>query len=184
MKKVLSLCVACLLLVGMMACAGVSVSAATPKEEIIAAAKAALPDAYEAKYLPTLENVLSQIDVTAEQADEVIAAIAKAKEAIKTDKGDSLSEYTTAEREAVLAQLDVACASLGITYKLVDAENPAHEADMDCKIYNAAGKEIGSVDADIKKTNAPDMTAFAALVAMLALAAGAAVYGKKLVASR
>lgn len=184
MKKVLSVCIACLLLVGMMACAGVSVSAATPKEEIIAAAKAALPDAYEAKYLPTLENVLSQITVTADQADEVIAAIEEAKESVKTDKGDSASEYTQAEREAVLAQVDVACTALGITYEIVDAENPTHKDDVDCKIYNAAGKEIGSVDADVKKTNAPDMTAFAALVAMLALAAGAAVYGKKLVASR
>ncbi len=184
MKKVLSVCIACLLLVGMMACAGVSVSAATPKEEIVAAAKAALPDAYEAKLLPMMENILSQITVTADQADEVIAAIEKAKAAIKTDKGDSLSEYTGEEVAAVVAQLDVACASLGITYKLVDAENPTHKDDMDCIFYNAAGKEIGSVDTDVKKTNAPDMTAFAALVAMLALAAGAAVYGKKLVASR
>ena len=63
MKKVISLFAACLLLVGMMAFAGVSASAATPKEEIVAAVKAAMPDKYEAEYLPALENILSQIAI-------------------------------------------------------------------------------------------------------------------------
>ena len=75
MKKVISLFAACLLLVGMMAVAGFSASAATPKEDIVAAVKDAMPDKYEEQYLPMLENVLNQIDVTAEQAEEVIGSV-------------------------------------------------------------------------------------------------------------
>lgn len=182
MKKVLSLVAVCLLLVGMV---GFTVSAATPKEDIVAAVKEAMPDAYESKYLPTVENVLSQIDVTAEQAEAVIANIAAAKAAVKEDKGESLSEYTRAEIEAVLAEFDAACTTLGLKYEFVDAENPAHEGDVICKVYKADGTLIGTIDGEgVKKTNAPEQNGVAmiVLVSALALAAGAAVYGKKIAA--
>lgn len=182
MKKVLSLIAACLLLVGMV---GFSVSAATPKEDIIAAAKEAMPDAYESKYMPTIENVLSQIDVTAEQAEAVIANIGEAKAAIKEDKGDSLSEYSGVEIDAVLTEFDAACTTLGLKYEFVEAENPAQVGDNVVNIYKADGALIGSIDGDgVKKTNASEQNGVAVivLVSALALAASAAVFGKKIAA--
>ena len=187
MKKVLSLCVACLLLVGMFAVAGFSASAASPKESIIAAAKAAIPSKYEKNYLATMENVLQQIDVTEAQAEAVIANINAAKAAVQADKGASLSEYTPAEVQGILDNFDAACTTLGLTYKLVPAENPQHEGDVDCQIFLANGQQIASLNGDVvKKTNAPESgMAFAALAGVLVLAAvAAAVYSKKLAASR
>ncbi len=187
MKKVISLCVACLLLVGMMAVAGFSASAATPKEEIVAAAKELIPSKYESQYLPTMENVLSQIDVTAEQADAVIAYMTAAKAAIQSDKGGSLSDYTADEINAVLDNFGRACETLHLTYELVDAENPQYKGDVICIIYLENGTKIATIDGDaVKKTDAPE-TNVALMVALgvLALAvAGSAVYGKKLLASR
>ncbi len=187
MKKIISLAAACLLLVGMMAFAGFSASAATPKEEIVAAVKANMPDKYEAQYIPTLENVLSQIDVTAEQAEEVIGYVEAAKAAIESDKGGSLSDYSQAEIRAVLDNFDKACTALGLTYEIVDAENPAHKADVECIIYLEDGTKIGSVDGDgVKKTDVAETNTMLMVLfgAFVAVTAGAAVYGKKLVASR
>ncbi len=183
MKKVLSLVAVCLLLVAMMS-VGFAASAATPKEEIVAAVKAAMPDAYESKYLPTVENVLSQIEVTDAQAKAVIANIEAAKAAVKEDKGESLSEYPAAEAKVVLANFDEACETLGLTYKLVDSKNPDHEGDLVAEFY-FGDKAIGDIDGEpIKKTNAPETNAAAviAFVGALALAAGAAVCGKKVAA--
>ena len=180
MKKVLSLLAVCLLLVGMV---GFSASAATPKEEIIAAAKAALPDEYEAQYMPAIENVLSQIDVTAEQAEAVIANIDAAKAAIKEDKGSSASEYAPAEVEAVMAEFDEACTTLGLTYELVDAENPAHPGDQVVKIEKADGTALGEVDGEgVKKTAESNVAMIAMLGGALVLAAAAAFCGKKIAA--
>ncbi len=187
MKKAFSLLAVCVLLVGMMACVGFSASAATPKEDIVAAVKAAMPEAYQSKYLPTLENVLSQIDVTAEQAEKVIANIEAAKAAIESDKGESLHDYSEAERKAVLNNFDEACTTLGLTYKFVDAENPVHEGDSVCKVYTANGTQIATIDGEgVKKTDAPEsnMALVLALLGAMALCGGAAIYGKKLVASR
>lgn len=187
MKKVISLFAACLLLVGMMAFAGFSASAATPKEDIVAAVKAAMPDKYEDQYLPMLENVLSQIDVTAEQAEKVIGYVDTVKAAIKADKGASLSEYSKEEAAVVLDNFDKACTTLGLTYEFVDAEDPDHEGDVDCIIYLEEGTKIGSVDGDgVKKTGAPETNTALMVVfgAFVVVAAGAAVYGKKLLASR
>ena len=187
MKKVLSLFAACLLLVGMMAFAGFSASAATPKEDIVAAVKEAMPDKYEDQYLPMMENVLSQIEVTAEQAEEVIGYIANVKAAITEDKGPSLSEYTAAEIEIVLDNFDRACTALGLTYEFVDSENPQHAGDVDCIIYLQNGTKLGSFDGDgVKKTDAPENNTALMVVfgAFAVVAAGAAVYGKKLLASR
>ncbi len=187
MKKALSLLAVCVLLVGMMACATFSVSAATPKEEIVATVKEVLPEAYQSKYLPMLENVLKQIEVSAEQAQEVVSYVKAAAAAIESDKGVSLSEYTNAEQAAVLDNFDKACTVLGLTYKFEESENPQHVGDSIVKVYKADGTAVGAFDGEgVKKTDAPEsnLALVFALVGALALAAGAGVYGKKLTASR
>ena len=104
MKKVMSIVLACVLLVSMMVLSIVPVSAATPKEDIIAAVKANVSAEIFEKYLPTIENTSQQVEVTAEQAENVIANIEAAKEAVKEDKGDSLSEYAEEERKVILKE--------------------------------------------------------------------------------
>lgn len=184
MKKVLSIVSACLVLVGVVAMMVAPVSAATPKEDIIAKAKELIPAAYQAEYLPMLENVLQQVEVDAEQAKAVIANMEAAKAAVKEDKGDSMSDYTNAEQKAVLAEVKVACTTLGLTCEITPAENPDHEGDVDFYVYKDEQK-IADVDLDVKKTNTSVDTTMIVMASLLVVvAAGAAVYGKKLVASR
>lgn len=184
MKKVLSIISACLVLVGVVAMMVAPVSAATPKEDIIAKAKELIPAAYQAEYLPMLENVLQQVEVDAEQAAAVIKNMETAKAAVKEDKGDSMSDYTNAEQKAVLAEMKDACTTLGLTCEVTPAENPTHKGDVDFYVYKDEQK-IADVDFDIKKTNTSvDYTMITVAALLVVVAAGAAVYGKKLVASR
>ena len=184
MKKVLSIISACLILVGIMAMAIAPVSAATPKEDIIAAAKEQIPAKYHEEYLPMLENVLQQVEVNAEQAAAVIENMKAAKAAIPEDKGASLSEYTAEQQKIVVAEVKDACTTLGLTCEVTPAENPTHEGDVDFYIYKDAQK-IADIDLDVKKTNTSvDYTMIVVASLLVVVAAGAAVYGKKLVASR
>ncbi len=184
MKKVLSIVSACLVLVGVVAMMVAPVSAATPKEEIIAKAKELIPAAYQAEYLPMLENVLQQVEVDADQAAAVIKNMEAAKAAVKEDKGDSLSDYTNAEQKAVITEVKDACTTLGLTCEFTPAEDPTHEGDVDFYVYKE-GTKIADIDLDVKKTNTSvDYTMITVASLLVVVAAGAAVYGKKLVASR
>lgn len=184
MKKVLSVVSACLVLAVVMVLAIAPVSAATPKEDIMAEAKKLIPTAYQAEYLPMLENVLQQIEVTADQATAVIGHMNAAAAAVTEDKGPSVSDYSAAEQKAVLAEIEGACTALGLTYEITPAENPTHPNDVDFYLY-ADGKKIADIDLDVQKTNtAVDYTMIVVAGALIVLAAGAAVYGKKLSASR
>lgn len=175
MKKVMSIVSVCLLLVGMMVLTVVPVSAATPKEDIIAAIKENVPAEYFEKYLPTIENTLQQVEVTAEQAEAVIANIEEAKKAVKEDKGDSLSEYTQVERQAVLAEFDTACKTLGVEYEIKPAAKPNHEGDVDV-VIKVDEKTVAVVNGDaVKKTNAPDSAVNYGLVVLAGVLAAAAV---------
>ncbi|MBR5540713.1 MAG: hypothetical protein IKU56_04965 [Clostridia bacterium] len=185
MKKVLSFVSACLVLACVMVMAIAPVSAATPKEDILAKAKELVPAQYHEEYLPLLENVLQQVEVTAEQATAVIANMEAAKASVAEDKGASLSEYTSDEQAAVVAEVEAACTTLGLTCEITPAENPTHEGDMDFYVYAANGDKIADVDLDVKKTNtAVDYTMIVAAAALIAVAVGSAVYGKKLSVSR
>ena len=192
MKKVLSLVAVCVLLVGMMACGVFSASAATPKEEIVAAVKAALPaEDFEANKA-MIENTLSQIDVTAEQAKAVIANIEAVKSQVEhiEEKHLSLSEYSAAEQKIVLSNLDKACATLGLGYEIVPVKKPTHEGDVIAKFYKLGAEKVVIAESDpdivVKTTNVPETNTavVVALFSAMALAGVAFVYGKKLVASR
>lgn len=184
MKKVLSLVAVCVLLVGMMACGVFSASAATPKEEIVAAVKSAVPaDVFEANK-PMIENVLSQIDVTAEQAKSVIANIEAVKAGVEFDHA-SLSEYTATEQKIITKNLDEACATLGLGYELVPAKKPTHKGDVECILYKLDGEDdktvIAQTDPDVKKTNAPEtnVVLVVALIGALAMAGVAVIFSRK-----
>ncbi len=188
MKKVLSIVSACLVLVGIMAMMVAPVSAATPKEEIIAKAKELIPAAYQAEYLPMIENVLQQVEVDADQAAAVIENMETAKAAVKEDKGASLSEYTNTEQKAVITEMRDACDTLGLVLKVeaVPEDKATHEGDTTVVITKKEdGKVITNVDLDVKKTDsAVDYTMIVVAAGVAIVAIVSAAYGKKLAASR
>ena len=186
MKKVISTISVCLVVVCLMMAAIIPASAATPKEDIMAKAKELIPAAYQAEYLPMLSNVLQQIEVDATQAESVIANMEAAAAAVEKDKGGSLSEYTAKETEAVLAEVNEACATLNLKIESRPAANPTHEGDVEYVITTLEGKKVATVDLDVKKTNVADVNYTVMLAAALLIAGVvvSAVYGKKLVASR
>lgn len=189
MKKVISLFAVCLLMVGMMVMAAIPASAATPKEEVLNYIEENLPDEYVKNYLPLAENVLKQITVDAEQAEAVIGCIDACKEVIVENKGKSLHSYTGEEIKFVLDQFAVACEALDLTFTYEVVQTPAHENDITCILYNAAGQKLADIDLDaVKKTNVPESEVnytYVVLAVVLTLGtAAAAVFGKKLVADR
>ena len=182
MKKVFAIAVACVMLISVFA---VSAAAATPKEDIVAAAKEALLHQHHEEFLPMIENILNQVEVDANQAAQVIQHIKNAEAAVEEHEGDSLSDYSKAEQAAVLAEIKAAAAVLNLTTEIVPSKNPVHEGDVVFNAYDAAGKQVASIDLDVKKTNtATDYTMVVVAVLFVAVAAAAAMYGKKLVASR
>ena len=188
MKKVISLLMVCLMTVVMTAVAVVPVSAASPKEDMIAAFKKAVPADYVTMYLPMVENVLQQITVTREQADGVIECIDACAGTITTDKGHTLHLYTVEERRFMLEQFEKACRILNLNFKIIPSSDSDHIGDVVYIIYDANGNRLGDFDGDIvRKTNTPSEVdgGLAVLAAVLLLGAGvAAVYGKKCLACR
>lgn len=179
----------CLLVVGVVTMTVMPVSAATPKQEILNYVEENLPDKYVKSYLPLAENVLKQVTVDAEQAEQVIACIEECKAVITTDKGGSLSDYSAKEIKFVMAQFATACDALNLTLTYELVETPKHKNDIVCEIYNAAGQKLADIDLDaVKKTNVPESEVNYTYVVMAAVlllgTAAAAVFGKKLVADR
>lgn len=151
MKKILCMAIALVLAVAAFA---VPVSAAAPKEDLAASVKAAIPKGYNDRFVATVDNLLKQVDVTREQADQVIAIINETTSKVK-DKGSSLHEYTKDEASYLLSQFGKACAVLNITYKLVAKKNAVHTNDVVCELYYN-GAHIGTLDGDsgVKQTGA------------------------------
>lgn len=186
MKKFIAVLALCLLMVGMVA---MPVSAATPKETILNAAEENLPEAVMKEYRPLFENILSQITVTEEQAEQVVDCIEESRAFFKNYKGLSLSEYTPEEREFALDMVARICEILGLTAKYSPSSDPKHEHDIVCEIYNAAGQKLADIDPDaVKKTNVPESNVnytYVVLAAVLmAGTAAAVVLGKKFAAER
>ena len=188
MKKVLSIVSACLVLACVVVMAIAPVSAATPKEDIIAKAKELIPAAYQAEYLPLIENTLKQVEVTAEQAASVIKNMETAKAAVKEDKGNSLSNYPMDEQKVVTTEMQAACETLGLVMEVkpLPEEKADHEGDVEVIIKKKdENKVVSNIDFDVKKTDsAVDYTMIVAAAGLAIVAAVSAVYGKKLVASR
>lgn len=186
MKKTIAILALCLMMIGMVA---MPVSAATPKETILNAAETNLPSAVMKEYRPLFENILSQITVTEEQAEQVVDCIEESRAFFKSYKGLSLSEYTVEEREFALDMVVRICEILGLTAKYTPSASPKHDGDMVCEIYNAAGQKLADIDPDaVKKTNVPESNVnytYVVLAAVLTIGTAAAVVlGKKFVTER
>ena len=182
MKKFVAMLAVMLTLV----CVFGAVQAATAtKEDVIAAAKAAVPEKYEYEYLVQLETVLNAVNPSGEVCGELVGIIREVKGQITTDKGGSLEAYTKAEQDIIMGAVDEAAGLLGVTYEVEAKASAVHEGDDKVVIYYN-GQKITEVDGDIAKTGA-DVPATSAVMpialTVVALAAAAAfVFGKKVIA--
>ncbi len=166
MKKILCVAIAIVLAVAVFA---VPVSAATPREKVASAVKAAIPKAYNDLFVASVDNILNQVEVTEDQAAQVIAIIDETKAKLP-DRGHSLHQYSDEEIAYATEQFGKACAVLNITYKIVAKKGAIHVGDIVCELYYN-NTLIGVLDGDIgvKKTGA-DMSN---TVSALAIAGGA-----------
>ena len=85
----------CVLMVSMMVIPSLSVSAASPKEQLIACARENMPQQLVDRYLPAIENTLRLVNVNQDQADQICALIVETREYFEATggfKGVSLHE--------------------------------------------------------------------------------------------
>lgn len=155
-----------------------SAAAATKAADVIAAAKAAVPDEYEYLYLAQLETVLNATNPDETACADLIELIEK--NAALTDKGGSLSDYTPDEREALLVDFDKAAEILGVSYAIEAVANGSD--DVKAVIYYN-NQPIAELDGDaIKQTDVEDSASMVwpvAVAAVLLTAVAAFVFGKK-----
>ncbi len=178
MKKTISIVLA---LVFALSLCVVPTFAATPADKVASSVKAAIPSAYKNLFEATIDNIIKQIDISEEQANQIIALIDETKATVK-DEGHTLHLYSVKEDSYLLAQFDKACKILNVTYKYVLKKNAVHEGDVICDIYYN-GVKIGSLDGDISvKTTGADVNGnvvVLSVVAGIALLAAAAFVFKK-----
>ncbi|MBQ7822445.1 MAG: InlB B-repeat-containing protein, partial [Clostridia bacterium] len=149
MKKLISV----LLILVMLTALAVSVNADdAAKTRLYNAAKDACPTAYHDRYLGIAQNILNQIDVTSEQADQVIALVEEGKAFFTTNKGPSLDAYTEEEIDKAVDLFERACAILSITAKVSAVADPEHEGDVIFKLYYNSD-HIASIDGDVITTS-------------------------------
>ena len=134
------------------------------------------------KYIKTsVENAARTIEVTEEQADQLIAIVQAFIETVPEDKGPAAKAYTDAEIEAVITSIDKVCAVLNLTYKFVP--NPNDASDSILNVYDEEGKLIfeynGNAVADTAAASTSAPVYFTIGAVLLAAAAVALVASKK-----
>lgn len=178
MKKLLSVLLTMLLLLGVFAGTMTASAEQYTKEDIIKVVSTS--PIY--KYISgDIKNLSRTINATDEQLNELYA-IAERFAALKLDgKHGSAHDYTQAEIQSVMALIDEACEVLDLTYTFVPSADPKHARDIVFKVYDANNKLIYSFDGDVVKKTGADQTAlYVTLMALgTVLLAGAVVLSAK-----
>lgn len=173
MKKIISVVMLMAVLMGVFAVCAF----ADAKADIVAKAEEVCPDGYEKEYIPALKNILAQIEVTDAQAATVIEALENSKAIVNSNKGTKLDDYTQAEKDHVLADLDKACAALKIGYEIEDGAK-----NTEISFHKLAdNSELGEVtigDTIVETGLSVDTALIVASVALVALAGAAYVCQK------
>lgn len=184
MKRVLSLICVVAILLGAMALTAF----ASPKDDILSAVKESVPADILERYQTQGVNMLNQIDVTQEQAEQVIAYIKQAGPLLKAGTVSG-HQYTPAERQTLVGLFDSICATLHLTYNITTKATGLHQNDIIIHVYYN-GKIVGDLDGDfVKQTGgtATDTTEnLAVIVSVLALltVASAVIAAKRISAHR
>ena len=179
MKKLLVTIVA----MAMMLAAFAVPASASNIDEVMAAAKEAIPDKYEYLYVSQMETVLKATNPDEEECEMLIALVEKYAGLI-TDKGPSLHSYSEEEVASIMADIDVVAEKLGFEYEIVSAESD-DVTDVKMVVY-FNGAPITELDGDtIEQTGAEESVSMVwpvALGAVVLAAAAAFVFGKKIFA--
>lgn len=187
MKKLIAIISAIVLLVGT---ATIGVSAVTKADLFAEAAKS---PAY--KYVQVaIENAARTVEVTPEQAEQILPIVKRACEIIGNDEHPSAFSdehgllYTKEQINGVMACIDEICEIMRFTYKMVPVANPEHAGDGMLTVYDANGKVVFQYDGDaVADTDAATSMDTALLFAgagiMLALGAAAIAVSKKRMAA-
>ena len=166
MKKIIALLAASVISLSTL----VLPASATTKSDLIDAASAAATYKY---VKPSLENAARNIEITEEQADQLLPLVKEAAALFPTDNGPTLHNYGDATVEKFFDLVDQACKILGFAWEMEAKQNAVHSGDCVFKAYDANGKLIYEYDGDF----VTDTSAVAATdnSSWIALGAGAGV---------
>lgn len=153
MKKIISLVVALILALSI----PFTASAAT-RDDVLAAVKADMPEAYHELFMGSIENIFAQIETTDEECDKLIEIMDRFSKTLDLNKGHSIHNYTSEEVDYIYSIVDEICELLDLSYKIVPkSSGELHAGDIKAMIYGPNGELIGELDGDIiKRTDAPD----------------------------
>ena len=140
-----------------------------------------------------VENAARNVEVTDEQAAQLLPIVQKAVAIVDKDNGNSVgngktANYTADQVKGVLECIDEACAILNLHYTFTPAANPEHPGDCVFRVYDATGKMIFDYDGDaVADTAVEESTGSAVVLAsavvLLVAGLGAAYVAKKRYAS-
>lgn len=153
-------------------------AAAASKQDVIDAARKAIPEDYSFLYLIQLENIFSQLEVTEEQCERIIEIINELGRSVE-DSGHTLHLYAEKNRGQILEYFNEICDMIGLTYEYKPAVIQDHAGDVVCFVYGPDGKLLGEFDGDedtlVKQTNiAPAGYAPSAILPLFAVCTAAA----------
>jgi glutamate synthase domain-containing protein 3 len=143
--------------------------AAATENDIIATLEATnLP----ANYVQQAKNYLMSHDVTAAQADQIIAHINNAQAIVTASGSKSVNQLSDAERHAILAELSAAAAVLDMTVTVTSKEVTFSGAD------GTVMATFPTKGNDVKQTGSNNVY-LAGGITLLVAAVGSAVVAKK-----
>lgn len=181
MKKIIALVLSTVIALSVLA---IGVSATTKADLLTEAAKS---PAY--KYVQVaVENAAKTVNITDEQAAQVLPYVQHAVAALNMDNGPTLWHKDTnlmyGYDLAAIVEADIfaVCDILGYTYTFEDVANAKHAHDIIFKVFNADGKLIFAYDGDLvaDTSAASDATLYlVAAVALLGLGVTAVILTKK-----
>lgn len=152
MKKLISIILILVMLSALAVCTSAD---EVSKARLLNAAKNACPTQYHDRYLGIAQNIIDQIDVSADNADAVIGLLGEGSTFISTNKGPSLDKYSAEEIAKAVDLFNAACEELSITTEWSVLNNGAHKGDMIARLYYD-GTLIATLDGDDFKTSDDD----------------------------
>ena len=172
MKKVISIIAVVALVMSLAVCAN-----AAPKDDIIAAIKAAVPADVYADYEAIISNTLDQIEVTSSEASEIIKIVNETKSEVKLDSS-SVADLSGAEKDVLASKITEAAAVVDLKVS-VDA-GKADADEIVVTVAKTSGEKVVSFETDpVKKTGFElNTTAIMAVSAVVLAAAAVVVFGK------
>lgn len=192
MKKIIAVLTSVMLLVGMLA---MCVSAATvTKSDLLN--EAAKSPVY--KYVKvSLENAARNVEITNEQAEEILPIVQRAVAILNEDHGPTEANdashvfYTQEQADGVIECIDEVCAILGYTWKMTPKANPVHPGDGIFQVFDQNGKLVYEYDGDAVAdtsaapvSNADTWVYLSVGTVLLALGLAALAVSKKRIAER